>query len=115
MYSQQSFERRADRRAARDALSCRRNFLGGRVLAETESSAAAVENWLADFEIALGTGDEAALAGLFHRDGHWRDVLALTWRIETVSGAAAIVEGLRAHAGAARPSGFRLGENRTPP
>jgi putative flavoprotein involved in K+ transport len=85
------------------------------VLAETEISAASVESWLAEFETALGAGDEAALAKLFHRDSHWRDVLALTWRIETVSGAAAIVEGLKTHSLAARPSGFRLAENRTPP
>ena len=43
--------------------------------------------WLAELEKALGARDVAALQKLFHADSHWRDILALTWRIGTVSGA----------------------------
>ena len=55
------------------------------------------------------------LASLFHADSYWRDVLALTWRIQTVGGADAIVSELDAHAARARPSGFRIDPRRTPP
>jgi hypothetical protein len=53
---------------------------------ETESAAAAAENWLAQFERALAEPDDVLLKTLFHADSYWRDVLALTWRIKTVEG-----------------------------
>ncbi|HEX6690619.1 MAG TPA: FAD-dependent oxidoreductase [Burkholderiales bacterium] len=71
--------------------------------------------WLAELERALSAGDEAALAALFLPDGHWRDVLALTWRIGTVSGAAALAAALKLHAARARPRGFRVDPARTAP
>ena len=52
------------------------------MLAETESVDAIADRWLAQFEIALTKRDEGLLGTLFHADSHWRDVLALTWRIE---------------------------------
>jgi len=85
------------------------------MLVETQSLAAAANQWLAKFERALAAPDAAALPGLFHPDSHWRDVLALTWRIGTVSGAQAIAAGLARHAGRARPSGFRIDPDRTAP
>ena len=75
--------------------------------AETESVATTVDRWLAQFERALAEPDDALLATLFHADSHWRDVLALTWDIRTVSGLDAIVQELKAHVGRARPAGFR--------
>ena len=57
------------------------------MLAGTETLATIANHWFARFEHALATGDRALLESLFHSDGHWRDVLALTWRIGTVSGA----------------------------
>jgi Pyridine nucleotide-disulphide oxidoreductase len=77
--------------------------------------AKAVESWLARFERALRHADDGVLTSLFQTDSHWRDVLALTWQIETVNGADAIVPALRANAARARPGGFRLAANRTPP
>ena len=70
------------------------------MLAKTEKASVAtvVENWLAQFERALAEPDDALLKTLFHPDSHWRDVLALTWHIRTVSGVDAIVRELRAHA-----------------
>ena len=74
------------------------------MLAKTEkaSVATAVDNWLAQFERALAEPDNVLLKTLFHADSHWRDVLALTWHIRTVSGLDAIVKELRAHVGRAR-------------
>jgi cation diffusion facilitator CzcD-associated flavoprotein CzcO len=70
--------------------------------------------WLAQLERALA--EPGPLLGtLFHRDSHWRDLLALTWQIGTVSGADAIVGALRAHAGSARPTGFEVDPDRTAP
>ena len=73
----------------------------------------AVARWLADFEQALGAADDAAFAALFRPDAHWRDLLALTWRVATVSGAAKVIEGLRRHGAGA--SGFEIDRQRTPP
>ena len=51
-------------------------------------------HWLARFEAALSSRDAARLQNLFHSDSHWRDVLALTWYIQTVSGGQAMVAAL---------------------
>ena len=53
-----------------------------------------VNHWLGKFESALHRGDGAALRDLFHADCHWRDLLALTWDIRTVSGVDAVVSQL---------------------
>ena len=45
-----------------------------------------IENWLARFNKALQNPDQDRLAVLFAPDSHWRDVLALTWDIMTISG-----------------------------
>ena len=78
--------------------------------------APAVARWLADFENALHARDDAslkALSALFRPDAHWRDLLALTWRVGTVSGAAKVVEGLKRHGAGA--SGFQIDRQRTSP
>ena len=86
-----------------------------RMPAGTDSIAAVVERWLAQFERALGEPDGALLETLFHPDSHWRDVLALTWHIGTVSGRDAVLAALKAHAGRAKPTGFKTDPQRTPP
>jgi len=53
------------------------------------------QRWLASFEAALKASDVDAVADLFHTDGLWRDVLAFTWTIQTMSGGAAITTTLR--------------------
>ena len=83
--------------------------------AETESVATTADNWLAQFERALAEPDQVLLKTLFHADSHWRDVLALTWHIRTISGLDAIVRELKAHVGRARPAGFRTAPGRTAP
>jgi len=73
--------------------------------------ATSVSHWLAKFESALAQRDGAALRELFHADSHWRDVLALTWRIRTTSGREALVAALQG----ARAHGFRIDSERTAP
>src|SRR3954470_17322660 len=83
-------------------------------VAEAEPLGADVEGWLAKFERALSHGDEASLRELFQPESHWRDILALTWNIQTVSGSGAVA-GALALASGMKPSGFRLDHARTPP
>src|SRR5258708_39942615 len=80
-----------------------------------ETIATVVENWLSQFEWALAEPDAFLLRAFFHPDSHWRDVLALTWRIGTVSGLDAILRELRTHVSRAGPTGFRTDPNRTAP
>ena len=71
--------------------------------------------WLATFEKALAGRDDALLRTLFHPDCHWRDVLALTWRIGTANGLADVLKELNALDGQAHPAGFRVDPHRTAP
>jgi putative flavoprotein involved in K+ transport len=56
------------------------------------------EGWLAAFEAALRAQDAAAAAALFLPDGLWRDLLAFTWTIQTMSGRPEIEAALAPHA-----------------
>src|SRR6266550_4399042 len=71
--------------------------------------------WLEEFADALRSGDAAAAAGLFAADGHWRDVLAFTWRLQTESGAAAIEAALAATLARTQPTNFHIPAGRSPP
>jgi len=85
------------------------------MLATTETIATSVDHWLARFEKALTGSDDVVLRTLFHPDSHWRDLLALTWRIGTVNGADAILRELKVHADRAKSTGFATDPDRTPP
>src|SRR5476649_2609376 len=85
------------------------------MLDRTDDISVAVENWLAQFEAALARPGDGLLETLFHPESHWRDVLALSWNIQTVSGADAILRELKRHAGRAAPSGLRIDPDRRPP
>ncbi len=74
-----------------------------------------VERWLADFEAAIARPDFATVGRLFREDSHWRDLLAFTWDVRTVSGAAKIVDALRDNARNTQPSRFETDRQRTPP
>src|SRR5947209_11320197 len=76
---------------------------------------AVAADWLTRFESALTGPDADQLTALFHPDSHWRDVLALTWNIQTVSGADAILRELTAHAGRAGPTAFAVDPDRAAP
>jgi hypothetical protein len=81
---------------------------------ETETPAT-IHRWLGRFEKALAEADDVVLRSLFNPDSHWRDVLALTWRIRTVNGRGAVVTELKAHAGRGGPTGLRIDPDRTAP
>ena len=74
------------------------------MLDRTDDSSVAADNWLAQFEEALAKPDDSLLKTLFHPDSYWRDVLALSWNIQTVNGADAILKELGLHAPTAAPS-----------
>jgi thioredoxin reductase len=85
------------------------------MLDRTDDISITAENWLAQFESALAQPDDALLKTLFHPDSHWRDVLALSWNIQTVTGADAILRELKLHAGRAVPNGLRIDPDRRAP
>ncbi|HEY6820741.1 MAG TPA: NAD(P)/FAD-dependent oxidoreductase, partial [Burkholderiales bacterium] len=85
------------------------------MLAGTDTLAAIANDWLSKLERALGGGDERLLQGLFLPDSHWRDLLALTWSIRTVSGGRAVAAGLQEFSAKAKTRGFRVDPARTPP
>src|SRR5690242_5588484 len=60
------------------------------MLAKTDTIATIVKDWLSQFEEALAAPGQARLKALFHAESYWRDVLALTWHLQTVSGSDAI-------------------------
>ncbi len=71
------------------------------------------EDWLGRFEAALKDGRPAAISALFQPECFWRDVVAFTWRLQTVAGREAVAQGLAQRAGGG--SGFRLDPRRTAP
>jgi cation diffusion facilitator CzcD-associated flavoprotein CzcO len=85
------------------------------MLDRTDDISIATENWLAQFESALAEPDGTALNALFHPDSHWRDVLALSWNIQTINGVDAISSELRAHAHGATPGNFSIDPDRAAP
>src|SRR5260221_2141263 len=85
------------------------------MLDRTDDISIAAENWLAQFETALAEPDDDLLKTLFHPDSHWRDVLALSWNLQTINGANAILAGLETHARRAAPSGFQIDPGRAAP
>ena len=85
------------------------------MLDRTDDISIAAENWLAQFEGALARPDGSLLKTLFHPDSYWRDVLAVSWNLQTVNGADAILGELQARAGGAAPSGFTIDPDRAAP
>src|ERR1700681_4330669 len=85
------------------------------MLDKTDNISIAAETWLAQFETALAASDGVLLKTLFHPDSYWRDVLALSWNLQTVNGADAILAELQARAGSTAPSGFTIDPDRAAP
>jgi len=86
-------------------------------IAERKQATAAAEaaRWLESAETALRREDTVAAAELFLPDGLWRDVLAFTWNIQTMSGRTAIEEILRQTVARTQPKNFHIPSRRTPP
>jgi cation diffusion facilitator CzcD-associated flavoprotein CzcO len=85
------------------------------MLDKTDDISVAAESWLAQFENALARPDGPLLNTLFHPDSYWRDVLALSWNLQTINGADAILKELKARAAIASPSGFAIDRDRAAP
>ncbi|MBV9560497.1 MAG: NAD(P)/FAD-dependent oxidoreductase [Bradyrhizobium sp.] len=83
------------------------------MLDKTSDVTVAVDSWLAQFEAALADNDGDALRRLFLSESYWRDVLALSWHIQTFNGAPAILQALQARV--AQPRGFAVDAERAPP
>jgi cation diffusion facilitator CzcD-associated flavoprotein CzcO len=85
------------------------------MLDRTDDSSVAADNWLGQFEEALAMPNDGALKALFHPDSYWRDVLALSWNIQTLNGADAILKALPPLAAKMQPSGFAVDPDRAAP
>jgi putative flavoprotein involved in K+ transport len=72
-------------------------------------------SWLNSFAEALQANDAAAAAGHFAVGGHWRDVLAFTWRLQTASGATAIEAALAPTLAHTRAVDFHFSGERSVP
>ncbi|MBT6277875.1 MAG: NAD(P)/FAD-dependent oxidoreductase [Chromatiales bacterium] len=73
------------------------------------------ERWLIAFEAALSARDTTQIAGLLHRDSHWRDVLAFTWNLSSAVGRDDIATALAATQASTVARGFYLPLGRKPP
>ena len=74
-----------------------------------------VNEWLKHFETALSRNRFNDAANLFVDQGQWRDLLAFTWHVQTMSGKQEILHTLQQTTPKAKPSGLSLAEERTPP
>ncbi|MEY9124948.1 flavin-containing monooxygenase [Bradyrhizobium yuanmingense] len=85
------------------------------MLDRTQDISIAAQAWLDDFERALSRPGFATLGPLFLADGFWRDVLALSWNLQTLAGRETIAQALAALASKAEPISFKIAPNRAPP
>jgi cation diffusion facilitator CzcD-associated flavoprotein CzcO len=85
------------------------------MLDKTDDISVGADNWLAQFEDALARPDDGLLNSLFHEDSYWRDVLALSWNIQTINGADAILQEMKVLAPRAVPRGFAIDPHRRAP
>lgn len=70
-----------------------------------------IDDWLDRLNAALAGEDPAEAAALFRPDGFWRDLLTLTWTLDTHEGRGEIAAMLAACVPATRPRSFhRVGE-----
>ncbi|GLA34098.1 hypothetical protein AnigIFM63309_005518 [Aspergillus niger] len=69
---------------------------------------AIAQRWITNLEVVLATGNYSQLAGLFHEDSWWRDMLALVWDFRTIQGCGKIQEFLAANQPRAGLSALRL-------
>jgi thioredoxin reductase len=85
------------------------------MLDKTDDISVAADSWLAQFEEALTRPDDGLLTSLFCQDSYWRDVLALSWNIQTINGVAGILSELKTYSRSAAPRGFAVDPERRAP
>jgi cation diffusion facilitator CzcD-associated flavoprotein CzcO len=64
--------------------------------------------WVRAFGLALTTGDDKALSGLFLPDSHWRNLFGISWQLATFSSNQTLCSELRRRAAEVRATGFRV-------
>ncbi|WP_339036646.1 NAD(P)/FAD-dependent oxidoreductase [Bradyrhizobium symbiodeficiens] len=85
------------------------------MLDKTKNLSVSAQAWLDAFERALGRPDPATLDRLFVADSFWRDVLALSWNLQTIAGRETIAQALAALGPKAAPANFKVAPKRAPP
>lgn len=85
------------------------------MLDRTKDISLSAQGWLDAFERLLHKPDPATLDRLFLTDSFWRDVLALSWNLQTIAGREMIAQALVALAPKASPTNFKIAQNRAPP
>jgi putative flavoprotein involved in K+ transport len=85
------------------------------MLDRTKDISVAAQAWLDAFHRTLDQPDPALLDDLFLADSFWRDVLALSWNLQTIAGRNTITQELTRLAPKARPTNFSIAPNRAPP
>ena len=85
------------------------------MLDRTKDILVSAQAWLDEFERAIAKPDDHTLDSLFVAGSFWRDVLALSWTLQTINGRDAILATLKAQAGAEKPSGFVIAPGRAAP
>ncbi|WP_375157456.1 flavin-containing monooxygenase [Bradyrhizobium sp. RDT46] len=85
------------------------------MLDRTKDIAASAQGWLDAFERTLSEPEPAALDHLFLADSFWRDVLALSWNLQTLAGRDPIAQALAVLAPKAAPANFKIAPHRAPP
>lgn len=85
------------------------------MLDRTKDISVSAQGWLDAFERLLHKPDPATLDRLFLTDSFWRDVLALSWNLQTIAGRETITQALVALAPKASPTNFKIAQNRAPP
>jgi cation diffusion facilitator CzcD-associated flavoprotein CzcO len=78
------------------------------IMATTEDRDRVITKWLTDFETMLAGNDKCTVTSLFHPDGYWRDLLALTWELKTFHGISEVQGALMGVDSAVRPRNLRL-------
>ncbi len=74
-----------------------------------------VDAWIDTFNTALQSGEVALMQKLFCTDSHWRNILGLGWRFETISGQNAVTQSLIDLARANGATEFSLHPDRVAP
>ena len=82
---------------------------------QTDSWELHVSRWLQLFEQTITRASTDTLQDLFHDDCHWRDLLAVTWHVKTVSGIHNILALIQALAAETRPYGFQIPQDHAAP
>lgn len=85
------------------------------MLDRTKDISVAAQGWLDEFERTLGQPDCEGLDSLFVAESFWRDVLALSWNLQTIAGRGPIMQALTMLAPKAAPGNLAIAPNRAPP